>query len=327
MITKQGFTVTDQGISRVHNWLLLLVLAGAAFLRLLYIDQPFVDLISWRQADDATIADSFFRGHLNIFLPEVSWSGPGPSYVGYEFQLSTYLAALLYHLFGHADWIGRGISVLFGVWGIFALYKLVLCAFNELRALLTCAVFAAIPGAIFVERSFIPDPIMVSLVITSFWMLLVYLQNRRARYLSLAVISGALGIMTKISGLIVGLPAVYVIYKLLPADRLMRSRFFIRMMIASTLMLAPVIGYYAWAVHVSHTYPPYWVAAGGNWVWDVGFESWLKTGYFWRPLLYDAWWLWCAPLLALALVGLLFPPQSQAEANCGGFSIGGCWRA
>ncbi len=121
----------DKWMRRVNRGLLLLILAGAAFLRLLHIDQPFVDAVSWRQADDATIADNFFRGHLNIFLPEISWNGPGPNYVGYEFQLTTYLAALLYHLFGQVDWIGRGISAVFGVWSVFAFHNLVRRAFNE----------------------------------------------------------------------------------------------------------------------------------------------------------------------------------------------------
>jgi hypothetical protein len=93
---------------------LVLRLSVAAFLRLLYIDQPFVGGASWRETDHAIIADNFFRGHLNIFLPEISWSGPGPNYVGYEFQLATYLAALLYNSFGQTDWIGRGIAVAFG---------------------------------------------------------------------------------------------------------------------------------------------------------------------------------------------------------------------
>ena len=194
-------------IQRNNRGLLLLILAGAAVLRLLYIDQPFVDAVAWRQADDATIADNFFRGHLNIFLPEISYDGRGPSYVGYEFQLTTYLAALLYHLFGQVDWVGRGIAVVFGVWGIFAFYNLVRRAFSDVQALVSCAVFAVMPGGIYVDRSFIPDPVMVSLVITSFWMLLAYLQDGSTRCLCLAVITGVLGILTKISGLIVGLPA------------------------------------------------------------------------------------------------------------------------
>ena len=90
----------DRHIRHIYHRLLLFILAGAAFLRLLHIDQPFDDVVSWRQADDATIADNFFQGHINIFLPEISWNGPGPNYVGYEFQLATYIAAFLYHLFG-----------------------------------------------------------------------------------------------------------------------------------------------------------------------------------------------------------------------------------
>src|SRR5690349_17568017 len=139
---SQSSTMGNEWIPRVHGWLLLLILAGAAFIRLLYIDQPFVDALSWRQSDDATIADNFFQGHFNIFLPEISWNGPGPNYVGYEFQLTTYLAAALYHLFGRVDWIGRSISVVSGVWSVFAFHHLVRRAFDEVRALVSCAVLA-----------------------------------------------------------------------------------------------------------------------------------------------------------------------------------------
>jgi Dolichyl-phosphate-mannose-protein mannosyltransferase len=206
----------DTWARRINRGLLYLILATATFFRLIYIDQPFVDMFSWRETEDATIADNFSRGHLNIFLPEVSWNGPGPNYVGYEFQLTTYLAALLYRFFGQSDWIGRSISVAFGLWGLFAFYNLVRRAFNEKQALVSCAVFAVVPGGIFVDRSFLPDPVMVSLVVTSFWMLLAYLQDRRTRYLGLAILTGIFGLLTKISGLIVGIPVRYAILSSLP---------------------------------------------------------------------------------------------------------------
>jgi Dolichyl-phosphate-mannose-protein mannosyltransferase len=298
----------DEGTRRRNRGLFLLILSSAAFLRLLHIDQPFEDVVSWRQADDATIADNFFRGHLNIFLPEISWNGPGPSYVGYEFQLITYLAALLYHLFGEEDWVGRGISVCFGVWGVFAFRCLVRRAFNEVQALVSSAVLAVMPNGIFVDRSFLPDPAMVSLVITSLWMLLVYLQDRRINYLWWSTGIGTLGLLTKISGLIVGFPVVYMILSLLPGEGGIRLRHLIRLMTASTVMLTPVIGYYVWAIHVSHAYPPYHVAAANNWVWDAGFGTWLKAGYFLPSVTSIAKLLWGVPLLVSAFVGLLFPP-------------------
>jgi hypothetical protein len=34
-----------------------------------------VDIISWRQADDATIADNFFRGHSIFSFPKLAGTG------------------------------------------------------------------------------------------------------------------------------------------------------------------------------------------------------------------------------------------------------------
>lgn len=53
--------------------------------------------------------------------------------------------------------------------------------------------------------------------------------------------------------------------------------------------------------------PPYMVAAGNRWVWEAGFDNWLRAGYFRHELAHAARSLWGIPLLAAALVGLVFP--------------------
>ena len=301
---------------RLRCGFLFFILSTAAFLRLLYINQPFIDLASWRESDDATIADNFFRGHLNIFLPEISWNGPGPNYVGYEFQLTTYLASVLYHLLGSHDWIARGIAVGFGVWGVFVFYKLVCRAFDEKQALVSCAVYAVTPIGIFVDRSFLPDPIMVSLVLTSFWMLVAYLQDGRPKYLTIAVAAAIFGLLTKISGAIVGLPALYAIVHQMPTRAGAQLKYFCQMFAASILVLVPVVTYYAWAIHVSKTYPPYHVAAKENWIWDSSFKLWFESNYFLPKFAYLAvHWLWGIPLLGLASIGLLSAPINYGKAS------------
>jgi hypothetical protein len=40
----------------INRGLLFLILATATFFRLIYIDQPFVDMFSWRETEDAAIA-------------------------------------------------------------------------------------------------------------------------------------------------------------------------------------------------------------------------------------------------------------------------------
>jgi hypothetical protein len=57
------------------------------------------------------------------------------------------------------------------------------------------------------------------------------------------------------------------------------------------------------------------VAAGNRWVWDAGFENWLKAGYFRHELARSAEWLWGIPLLVAVLVGLLFPLAQSGRGN------------
>jgi hypothetical protein len=47
-----------------------------------------------------------------------------------------------------------------------------------------------IPGEIYVNRSFLPDPVMLSLIVTSVWLLVAYLQTERLHYLLLASLAG-----------------------------------------------------------------------------------------------------------------------------------------
>ncbi|MDQ4077916.1 MAG: glycosyltransferase family 39 protein [Chloroflexota bacterium] len=292
------------------------ILLIAATLRLQYITQPLVDAFSWRQASTAMIADNFYRTNWNIFFPEVNWTGPGPSYQGREFQTVTYIAALLYLPAGQHDWIGRGVAIAFGLWGTFALYQLVRLVWDEQRALITAAVMALLPGSIFIERSFLPDPAMVALVVTSFWMLVLYLQTDRLRYLFLAAAIGSWGFLTKIPGLIIGLPMIYATLVILRGRGMLHPKRLIIMGSVALFALVPVITYYLWAKQLASSYPPHHFAGDGNWLWNAGIARWWDQKYF-LPLLKQRFygWLWTPPVIALVLGGLCFPPRVQADTQ------------
>ena len=135
-------------------------------------------------------------------------------------------------------------------------------------------------------------------------MLLAYVQDGRTKYLGWAVVTGIFGLLTKISGLFAGLPMIYAALTA-PADNSIRSKYLMRLIVAFTFVLAPVMGYYAWALHVAHAYPPYHLAARGGWVWDVGFDTFLKAHFYLRDFFHYARIRWGASLLVLGLVGLL----------------------
>jgi ABC-type polysaccharide/polyol phosphate export permease/4-amino-4-deoxy-L-arabinose transferase-like glycosyltransferase len=312
-------TVSDDFSARLITLQIVIVLAIAGILRLHHITQPFIDVFSWRQASTAMIADNFYRTNWNIFYPEVNWGGPGPNYQGREFQTASYIAARLYTIIGQHDWVGRSVAVAFGLWGIFALYQLVRRVWDEERAIASAAVMAVLPGSIFVERSFLPDPAMVALMITSFWMLVAYLQTERQRYLLLAGVIGAWGLLTKIPGLIVGLPMVYATLTILSSKRKLQPAKLVMPGVVGILALAPVIGYYLWARHLSLSYPPYHFAGSGNWLWNDGLKEWWDQNYFVPSLQVNFYyWLWTAPMIYFVSLGLLLRPPGRERSQRSG---------
>lgn len=295
---------------------IMVVMAGATLLRLYLLRQPFIDAFSWRQSSTAMIADNYYANSWNIFYPEVSWSGAGPSYQGREFQTVSYLAALLYPILGQHDWIGRLVAVVFGVIGIFALYNLVRTVWDEERAILSAAVMAVLPGSVFIERSFLPDSAMVALVTTSFWLLVIYLKTERSIFILLAGVIGAWAFCTKISGLIVGLPMAYTLLSIF-GKRLWQSKSrLMAIALFGLLTLVPVIAYYWWARHLALSYPPYHFAGAGNWLWDDGIKVWWEQRFF-LALLSRRFndWLWTLPVIILVLTGLLLGAGKMSEAS------------
>jgi len=282
----------------------IFVLAGA--LRLSHINEPLVDSFSFRQTSTAMMAENFSRGNWNIFLPQVNWAGPGPTYTGREFQTFTYLVAIFWALVGQHEWIGRAIAAAFGLLSLTSLYLLVRRIWGESYALASAAVWAVLPGAIVIDRSFLPDPVMLGLVLTSLLYYVMFLQTRRLAYLYVAAGIGVLGILTKLPGAVVVVPMVYATIKLLPREpSLQRQKLLFKIIFVTGISTILIAAYYLWVVHVAKTYPPYHLAGVGNFIWSNHKEGWLSYWYFipraWSQL---TGWLWTWPGIILTCIGL-----------------------
>ena len=295
--------------------LVALILLGA-LLRFEHITQPFIEKFSWRQASTAMMAQNFYRGHWNILYPQVNWGGPGPNYQGREFQTVTYIAATLYKVFGQHEWVGRCVTVTFGLWGIFALYQLIRRVWDDDRALVSAGLMAVLPGAVFIERSFLPDPAMVALVITSLWMLVAYCQTEKMHYLVISAFVGCLGILTKLPGIIIGLPAIYAIYATFGRRALEQKRL-LGLLAAAVSVLVIVSGYYLWARYLSLSYPPYHFAGAHQFISIEKIGDWIRHYYFLPDFIRQlVGWLWTLPFAILVFIGLALPPLKQEKGKC-----------
>lgn len=306
-----GFLKTRLRAAQSISLLVILVIGG--LFRLYWIDQPFVESHGWRQSSTAMIAENIFH-RWNVFYPEINWDGPGPSYNGREFQTVTLLAAVLYAFLGQMDWIGRLVGVVFGVWGIFALYKLICLIWDREHAIVGAAVMAVFPGSIFIDRQFLPDPALVALTTTGCWLYLAHLRTERSFYLALAVAVSALAFLTKITGLCVAIPMVYAAWSVRSSKP--HSTIWPHILtIAGLLTIAPVILYYTWAWHLSRTYPPYHFAGEQDFIWSGGLHTWLREQYYLPNLYSHLKNIWTRVGLMLALVGLLLKPQHWVAAD------------
>lgn len=292
---------------------LAVILAAAAVLRFQDITQPLVDMFSWREASTAMMADNFRERSWNIFYPEVSWTGPGPSYQGREFQIVSYITAILHAVFGWHDWMGRAVAATFGVWSVLAMHRLTERIWNTAHAHAAALMLAIMPGAVVIESSFLPDPAMLALTLTGFWLFMDYLRGGRLIFLAASMALTALGIMAKLPGIVVlfpmGFVALAIPYSL---GSLTRTRLAI-LAAAGLAVLGVVFGYYSWAVYLGKTYPPYHIA-GSGYIWDDGIAALVRRSFY----LPQAWgtagkWLLTLPVLGLGVLGLLAGAPASRE--------------
>ena len=286
-------------------------------MRFMHISGPYTDIAAWRQCSVAMMAQNYYENNTSILYPQINWSGPGPGYNGREFQTVSYIASILYRIVGQRDSVGRLVALCFGIWGIYALYRLVKLVWNENQALAAAAIMAVMPIAVFVERAFLPDPAMVSMVTTGLWMFMTYLQTEKRKHLILATLALCLGFLTKITGMLTGLALIYALIIYLKSKEPFKIKDILPFAVAGVIISGIVAAYYSWAHHLSVSYPPYHFAGEGNWVWNHGLTSWLSQGYFVHILFYIIHsWMWGWPILILFGIGFIhfFLPLNEKDA-------------
>jgi hypothetical protein len=223
-------------------------------LRLVEVQQPFVDAWSWRQADVAMVAENFYRHGFNIFYPQINWAGPSAGYVGIEFQIIAFIAALFYILFDVHEWIGRSISVLFFAVSVPFFYLLVRKVSNERSAQFAVGIYIFIPLGIFSGRSFMPDMASLSFSIMALYLFAEWLEQEKKRWLYAAMcMAASLAILVKLPAIIIGLPLLYMAWEKYRARLLLRRELWT----FAALSLIPPLAWYSHAYLISISNFPY----------------------------------------------------------------------
>jgi preprotein translocase subunit Sec61beta len=299
--------------------LLALILLLSLGFRCWHIQQPLYDYFSWREASTAMMADNFPRNSWNIFYPEVSWTGADPGYQGRELAILPFLTALLHSIFGWHDWFGRAVAAAFSALTVVSLYQLVRLVAGRWQAHSAALMYALLPGAILIDRSFLPEPVMLALVTTGTWLFVKYLDTGRPGLLVLSTAVFTLGVLAKLPGIAAsGAILVALLADMGGGVDHPSPRRFAAHAAAITASLAAIAAYYGWTIHLASLYPPHHVA-GSGYIWTDGAKSFAEA-WFYIPQSWNSFVKWFAAVPALALigVGLLAGPAASVETSAPG---------
>jgi 4-amino-4-deoxy-L-arabinose transferase-like glycosyltransferase len=210
---QSGATTARQvsNIRFVSRSFLILILAGALIVRLIGIDQPFIDPWSWRQSDVAAIARNYSENGFHFARPQIDWAGNERGFVGTEFPILPFLAALFYKGAGVQEWIGRIEGVLFFVAALPFFFGLVRRIFGEVTALWATFFFAFAPLSIVASRAFIPDVPSLSLAIVGIYFFLRWVEEERFGWLVWSAALVSLALLIKLPTAIVGASILYLV--------------------------------------------------------------------------------------------------------------------
>ena len=290
------------------------VLAVAA--RLVLINQPYVDHWSWRQSDVAAIARNFYEGGFRFAYPQIDWAGDATGYVGTEFPILPFLAAICYKVAGIHEWIGRSQAVIFFAASLPLFFLLVREVFDNTAAAWATCFFSFAPLNVFAGRSFMPDVPSLSLAIIGLYFFLRWIRDREWASLLVAAIVISLCILIKATSIIVAAPLLYLavpgigdpgrreIKLVTIRDR--RSR--LQLLLFAALAVLPSVAWYWHAYQIAQRFYPYHLfGAGGirienfSWYWAIARETMISS---------------LTPVLAIiALVGLFVAPRLRCTAG------------
>jgi 4-amino-4-deoxy-L-arabinose transferase-like glycosyltransferase len=297
------------GAARLPNHVAKLVIAMwflAVAVRLILINQPYIDHWSWRQSDVAAIARNFFEHGFRFGYPQIDWAGGSAGYVGTEFPILPFLAAICYKFAGIHEWIGHSQSVIFFAISLPFFFLLVREIFGSTAAAWATFFYAFAPLNVLAGRSFMPDVPSLSQGIIGLYFFLRWVRNPTPASFYLSAIAISLSILIKATSIVIAAPILCIaVGRLCQTPGVSQKRPTIYCAIALiAIAILPSVAWY-WHAHqvAEKFYPHHFFGAGGvrletiSWYWNIAQQT---TTSSLTPL-----------LTSMALIGLLFAPRGK----------------
>jgi 4-amino-4-deoxy-L-arabinose transferase-like glycosyltransferase len=203
----RGFVKTRSVARPTQLAIFISILAIA--MRFFLIDQPYIDNWSWRQSDVAAIARNFYQNGFHFGKPQIDWAGDTPGYVGTEFPILPFVAAICYKIFGVHEWIGRIQGVVLFAASLPFFFLLVRDLLGATAAAWALFFYSFAPLNLFTGREFMPDVPSLSLALIGLYFFLRWIDQERLTTLLASAVCVSLSILIKLPSVLIGVPLFY----------------------------------------------------------------------------------------------------------------------
>jgi hypothetical protein len=151
---------------------------------------------------------------MNIFYPQVLYGGNTEGYIGgTEFNIYTYVVALLYQLFGVHESLARLVSIIAFCGGAFFLYKLTRKYAGNTTGLITLLFYTFNPYIFFYSRSVQPESTMLFFSIAMLYYFSEWIDREGWWRFALMTFCATFAFLTKLPTICLGLPLLYLCLK------------------------------------------------------------------------------------------------------------------
>ena len=240
----------------VNKKLTIILLSIILFLgfavRLYKINNPIADWHSWRQADTASVTREYLKNGLDLLHPtyhdisrvQTNYFNP-EGYRFVEFPLYNLIHFILYSIkpsLGLIIW-GRIISIFAALNTATMLYLISKNFMSKWGALSTSFFYLFLPFNIYFTRVILPDPLSVSLAITSVFLFYQYSKNTKWHSAIFSSIFFALALLVKPHAIFFSIPIVYLALAKFKISKLLKSHI---LLIALNIALLPFILWRVW---------------------------------------------------------------------------------
>lgn len=190
--------------------IVIILLALIVMMRVPYIgNSPYEAGDAWRQSDTESMARNFAEDRFNIFFPQLNYDGPAPNYAQLEFQITTFLIALLYRMFGYHYELARLIPILFFTGSACYLYLISRKFYSAGTAWIITLLYALFPLNLYYSRAIMPESAAIFFSIGAFYYFNQWIVNEKTKLLIVAAFMTALAILVKVPAVFIGIPMLW----------------------------------------------------------------------------------------------------------------------